>query len=334
MIAPYCHSVLISVNYTYMRFSWNSSLLNNSRYTLACFFLSKHSNQLLFCDRLTINVKEMYMQIHGGAALNTRYISQKDWYALYSIDQCIYDVSFTELFEEVLARLIDLVHYTHSLTYVLHYEDSSAKGYRYYSNEIPESYLQKYVKTYSALDYINWYVCGSKPMVFRESDIVADQYRLTSRFMKEWMLPIGLYYGAGMIIASSTISYGGLFLYRGKEDVDFDSREIEILNVINNSLCRKFRSLFPEGVEYKLVRDTNFGGLLPAILTRREREIICLIKNGTLRCNLKDQLFISENTLNKHLDNIFKKLRINTFEELLQLIIRFKSPEYQEAVDK
>ncbi|MFQ7158244.1 MAG: LuxR C-terminal-related transcriptional regulator [Ruthenibacterium sp.] len=39
-----------------------------------------------------------------------------------------------------------------------------------------------------------------------------------------------------------------------------------------------------------------------------------------LRSELCDKLFITENTLNKHFDNIYKKLNINSYEELLQLI--------------
>ena len=55
-------------------------------------------------------------------------------------------------------------------------------------------------------------------------------------------------------------------------------------------------------------------------LTKREREIIDCIRNHVLRSELCDKLFITENTLNKHFDNIYKKLNINSYEELLQLI--------------
>ena len=54
-------------------------------------------------------------------------------------------------------------------------------------------------------------------------------------------------------------------------------------------------------------------------LTKREREIIDCIRNHVLRSELCDKLFITENTLNKHFDNIYKKLNINLMKSCCSL---------------
>ncbi|MSU06677.1 hypothetical protein FYJ80_07795 [Spirochaetales bacterium NM-380-WT-3C1] len=49
--------------------------------------------------------------------------------------------------------------------------------------------------------------------------------------------------------------------------------------------------------------------------------IIRMVESGYLRESLTEKLFISENTLKEHLCNIYRKLGINKFEELLQFTI-------------
>ena len=58
--------------------------------------------------------------------------------------------------------------------------------------------------------------------------------------------------------------------------------------------------------------------------------IIRMVESGCLRESLPEKLFISENTLKEHLCNIYRKLGINKFEELLQFTIDNSSLYSQE----
>jgi DNA-binding CsgD family transcriptional regulator len=62
--------------------------------------------------------------------------------------------------------------------------------------------------------------------------------------------------------------------------------------------------------------DIDFTGLP---VTRREREIIGLILRGETNNAIADRLFISESTVKKHINNLFRKLAINSRWELLKL---------------
>ena len=53
-------------------------------------------------------------------------------------------------------------------------------------------------------------------------------------------------------------------------------------------------------------------------ITKREREIVNLILQGQTNNSIADTLFISESTVKKHINNIFKKLQISSRWELLK----------------
>jgi len=252
-------------------------------------------------------------------------IESEQWYKLNELTAKIYNTSFDNLFDVVLDGIKELVPYSHSLSYLLCSDDGGMDvSFNFRSKEIPQEYLQLYIDRYNRLDFINWYSNTCEAEVFRESDIIAEDLRKKSIFMKNWMEPIGLYHGVGIVINSEGISYGALFLYRPKTAEDFQDRELEILRVINSHLCLRVHALYPKGLEQIFLQSRDKGGAVfsATCLTRREQEIIDCIRNHVLRSELCDKLFITENTLNKHFDNIYKKLNINSYEELLQLIKR------------
>lgn len=52
-------------------------------------------------------------------------------------------------------------------------------------------------------------------------------------------------------------------------------------------------------------------------LTKREREIVCLIQAGKSNGDIASELFISETTVKKHVSNIFEKTGVKKREELI-----------------
>jgi len=57
-------------------------------------------------------------------------------------------------------------------------------------------------------------------------------------------------------------------------------------------------------------------------LTKREIEICELVKNGQIYKEIADSLAISEKTVNKHMQNIFKKTESRNKIELLNKIAK------------
>ncbi|WP_317192277.1 helix-turn-helix transcriptional regulator [Cyclobacterium marinum] len=57
-------------------------------------------------------------------------------------------------------------------------------------------------------------------------------------------------------------------------------------------------------------------------LTKREIEICELVREGHIYKDIADTLFISERTVNKHMQNIFKKAESNNKFDLLNKITK------------
>jgi NarL family two-component system response regulator LiaR len=57
------------------------------------------------------------------------------------------------------------------------------------------------------------------------------------------------------------------------------------------------------------------------LLSNREKEIVFLVKKGNSNQDIADQLFISVKTVEKHMNNIYKKLSIKNRFALLNLFV-------------
>lgn len=55
-------------------------------------------------------------------------------------------------------------------------------------------------------------------------------------------------------------------------------------------------------------------------LTAREREVFELLATGRSRSRIAEQLFLSENTVNSHVQRIYRKLDVHNIQELLDLV--------------
>lgn len=248
-------------------------------------------------------------------------ITSDQWKAINDIVLTLYDKKIECIFEDTMDALKDLVPHTHSLAYYQLKSLYPGSPFVLKSRNIPESFILSYMDKYSSLDFINWYTDSRFSEIFRESDIVPDQIRSQSVFYKEWMAPLDIFHGVCMLTAAEEESkqFGAMFLYRPASEQNFSDNELEILRVVNEHVSHRF-SQYP--AIHNIYDSSSVSGILvnSVMLNKRESEIINLIKAGTLRSDLPDVLFITKNTLNKHLDNIYKKLKINTFEELLHII--------------
>lgn len=250
-----------------------------------------------------------------------RTLCSEKWEAINDIVLTLYSKKIECIFEDVMDLLNDLVPHSHSLAYYQLKSLNPGSPFLLKSRDIPKSYIISYMEKYSNLDFINWYTDSRYSAVFRESDVLADDIRTQSVFYQQWMKPLDIFHGVCMLTATEEEAkqFGAMFLYRSQKDRNFTDDELEILKIINEHVSRRFQQ-YP--AVHNIYASSTVSGLIinSAMLNKRESEIVQMIKAGTLRSELPSKLYISKNTLNKHLDNIYKKLNINTFEELLHTI--------------
>lgn len=62
----------------------------------------------------------------------------------------------------------------------------------------------------------------------------------------------------------------------------------------------------------------NYNQLLKAGISKREADILLLINDGLSNQQIANKLFISENTIKKHISNIFQKLQVERRTEAIR----------------
>lgn len=247
-------------------------------------------------------------------------LSSEDWYCINELVTKIYSIKAGFEIKKLTPEIKKCVHFDYAMSNLTSNINGKIDFFNYESFNISKDYLEKYYSKYIYLDFIAWYTAVPKPLAYKQTDIIKEKYRVNSIFLTEWMQKIGAYYGAGINLACNNILYGNICLFKSKEHGDFTDRDIKFLEIINNHLSHRFNEIYPNGISYISFNHYIDELSLKYNLTHKEREILTLIGNGTLRHQLANTLFIAENTLKKHIYNIYHKLDIRNYEELLQFI--------------
>lgn len=247
-------------------------------------------------------------------------LTASDWQDINEIVASIYSTRPTPNLKDVIERLRVLVGFSKSLTCLIGRRGNSVEFFEYQSSDISDEQLDSYRNHYIYHDFILWYCATPVELTFRESDVISEPYFSSSVFMREWLEPMGVHFGAGINIAGNGKSFANICLYRSLEEGDFTERDLLILRTVNAHLCICYRNLFPNGLDS--VHFTSGGDLFASRyqLTSRETEVVKLIADGCTRKCLADSALVSENTMKKHLNSIFHKTETTNFSALVQLI--------------
>ncbi len=117
-----------------------------------------------------------------------------------------------------------------------------------------------------------------------------------------------------LINCDKSISSQDLFIWRALAGIFYTSDDIQTLqNGIDKILrgemwfSRKFSQQY---INHLRQNSKPVNNNVPAILTRREQQIITFLSMGASNQQIAEQLFVSENTVKTHLHNIFKKIDV------------------------
>jgi DNA-binding CsgD family transcriptional regulator len=181
-----------------------------------------------------------------------------------------------------------------------------------FDKEFEERFISTYDNKYYRMSYRSWIYYEKKAFVFKETDIVNDNIRKKSQFYTEFLEPEGLIYSCGCNIVFEGINLGALNLYRTSEKKDFDERDIYILEQLQphliNKLSQSKETVYEEDIRKRLITKYN--------LTDREMEIIDLVYTGLRNDDIGEKLYISINTVKKHMNNIFNKIGVKSRSKL------------------
>lgn len=188
------------------------------------------------------------------------------------------------------------------------------------SLNMDQAQLSAYYQQYQYSDYVAWSFASDEPMVYRDSDMISPAARESSAIYSHWMEPMGVYYSIGSTVMGSRHLFGSVTLFRGKEEGDFSDLEVRLLQVLNRHLSAHFAFLWPDGP----VPQGDASGFDPIAdqfgISEREAEIARLVSQGLTNQEIGRTLFISENTVKKHVNSLYRKLGIASRTQLLRMM--------------
>lgn len=169
--------------------------------------------------------------------------------------------------------------------------------------------LEDYMKHCSELDCTHWICEAKKNIAYRTTDYVSEASLESTPYYKQMLLPYNVQYGAQIVLSHQEHCVGLCTLYRLKSDRNFSDNEMFFLDIIKEHLSVKlYKTMFS-----KVTQENNVNNYEEKYnLTKREGEILKMLLNGLDYCRITEELFITENTLRKHLQNLYAKIGIKS----------------------
>jgi len=157
-------------------------------------------------------------------------------------------------------------------------------------------YLRALVKWWPLRDGPGW---ASTEQAVKLSDLLTRKQRLRNPWYLEAMRPRSAEREMKVWLPAPDGITRCFWVERGPDSSDFDERDRAVLTVL-----RPYLSAIRERWERRFRPAT--------LLTRRETEILQLVREGLTNREIAARLFVSAGTVRTHLENVFEKLDVHT----------------------
>ncbi|MDR2457620.1 MAG: helix-turn-helix transcriptional regulator [Clostridiales Family XIII bacterium] len=184
-------------------------------------------------------------------------------------------------------------------------------------------FVHRYYSHFQYIDTMAFFFSQDKKDVYRTSDYISEKMRKASEYYNEWLVPQNLFYSIGAKIGNKKL-YGSVNFWRSKVKGDYTDKDIKNLSIFTKYLSKKFFDFekSEKSIEKDEKRKNDFYD--ECKLTKRERELADKLLNGKKIKDIAAALFISEDTVKKHSNHIYKKLNIKNKSELIITIKELK----------
>lgn len=255
-------------------------------------------------------------------------LTEKQWTLINEIALMIHltdDV--TEMRKHFLSVLSVLLEFDHASFYIQENENpyGSPLGINLSQKDLTD-YIDKYSGTDPYTPFLGVFLDANT--TFRSSDCTFTANIENTKYYRLVWKPKNIKYSLLMPLSVNKSWLGSVNLFRSSDKNDFTEIEMEITNILRQHLQTRLwrEKCFQE--KQNAERENAGKPHTPPIqkisdqyaLTNRECDVISLWIKGFTDCEICDHLFISNNTLKKHISNIFRKLEINSRVELLKII--------------
>lgn len=244
-----------------------------------------------------------------------RTLDTNDWLLLNSMIYRIYTMnSINEMRENFLEQLKMLIDFDSADFHL-----AAPDGTNTLVNPVFLNCEDDLSAIYDELDYSRGILYSGKTLIYRETDIIPDEKRTQTDYYKKVYKPNNWHYSLQMVLARKKTFVGVITFYRtiGKEDFAYD--DIFILDLLKDHLSYR---LYQQKISGDIGGDkiTISAAVDKYSLTRREETILRFLMEGRTNAAICEEITISENTLKKHILNLYRKLGINNRVNLFKMI--------------
>jgi DNA-binding CsgD family transcriptional regulator len=186
---------------------------------------------------------------------------------------------------------------------------------------IAPKFVQRYYSHFQYIDTMAFFFSQDKKTVYRTSDYINREMRESSEYYNEWLRPQNLFFSIGAKIADKRL-YGSVNFWRSGKKGDFTDAELHTLSVFIKYLSKRFSELDSAEKEHERNLKRKIAFYDKYNLTLREQELADELIQGKKIRDIAAALFISEDTVKKHTNHIYKKTGARSKAELILKINR------------
>ena len=186
----------------------------------------------------------------------------------------------------------------------------------------PESFKEaelQYTK-FASEDDLQWILHGKESKLIRESAVLDEDHRLNSPLYRRCYQKYNIYDCLQYTIVFHQKLLGVLTLFRTRPNGIYTSDEVYSLRAIVMHLNPVLHRIFTEKKDTKSSDRFNLPLIDRYQLTAKEEEILKYLLEFKDNEEIAEHLGIRKTTLNKHLQNLFRRMEVHSRWELLRKI--------------
>ncbi len=178
--------------------------------------------------------------------------------------------------------------------------------------------MEETVRKYKESDFLNGIMPLGRSGVYRETDQFTEEARRQRSYYQNVCVPHNWDYSVQIVLGMKRKFLGVVTFYRNSGKENFQYEDMLVLNMLRDHLAYRLyqneeKKQEPDKLSISKAVE-QFG------LTKREHTILIELLAGKDNETICEELFISVNTLKKHILNIYRKLGIKNRVQLFKMI--------------
>ncbi|MGN1015210.1 MAG: helix-turn-helix transcriptional regulator [Butyricicoccus sp.] len=246
-------------------------------------------------------------------------LETNDWVVFNNITCQIHKIpDFDEMCRNFLEQVRLLMEFDAAVFYYSSCQDlprlKHAVCYQY-----SEETAQEYLDEYQDCDYSRGLLLGGKKMVYRESDVFSDEERTETTCYRRFFRDEGYHHGVHILPAEEGKVLAKISFFRKRDAPNFLYDDLFLLDMFQEHLALRIKRSYEE-MKHRHDKLSVSECEEKFHLTGRETTILGLLMQGLPNSTICSQLTITNNTLKKHILNIYKKMSIRNRTQLFKMV--------------